>query len=70
MTTLIVDIKDSADAKKIADALRLMESVTDIRVEEKKTFAEASAECNAVPLETFIEELRVRVKQRYADAKG
>jgi len=34
MTTLIIDIKDSSAAKKIADALRLMDSVTNITIEE------------------------------------
>lgn len=35
MTTLIVNIKDNTDAQKIADVLRLMDSVLDITVEEK-----------------------------------
>jgi hypothetical protein len=37
---------------------------------EKKNFDEAVAECNAVPLETFIVELKKRVKERYKNAKG
>ena len=67
MTTLIVNIKDSADAKKIADALRLMESVTDITVEEKKkTFKEAAAECNAVSLKTFDQMFADEIKKAYS----
>lgn len=34
MTTLIIDIQNSDDAKKIADALRLMKSVGNITVRE------------------------------------
>lgn len=54
MTTLIVNIKDSADAKKIADALRLMESVTDITFEEKAVskWDQAIAE-GAITLDEF-----------------
>lgn len=35
MTTLIIDIKDRRDAKKIADALRLMDSVMKITIAEE-----------------------------------
>jgi hypothetical protein len=37
---------------------------------EKKSFDEAVADCNAVPLEAFIAELKTRVKKRYHNAKG
>ena len=37
---------------------------------EKKSFEEAVAECNAVPLDSFIIELKKRVKQRYQNAKS
>jgi hypothetical protein len=37
---------------------------------EKTSFEEAVAECNAVPVETFIDELKKRVKARYKNAKG
>ena len=36
----------------------------------KKNFDEAVADCNAVPLETFITELKKRVKKRYLNAKS
>jgi vacuolar-type H+-ATPase subunit H len=36
----------------------------------KKSFEEASAECNAVSLDTFITELKQRVKERYQNAKS
>ena len=36
----------------------------------KKNFEEAVADCNAVPLETFITELKKRVKERYLNAKS
>ena len=37
---------------------------------DKKKFEEAVADCNAVPLETFITELKKRVKERYQNAKS
>ena len=37
---------------------------------KKKSFEEACAECNAVSVETFINELRKRVTERYRNAKG
>ena len=37
---------------------------------KKKSFEQACAECNAVPVETFFDELRKRVKERYQNAKG
>jgi len=41
-----------------------------VRPVEKKSFEEACAECNAVSVETFINELRKRVTERYRNAKG
>jgi len=41
-----------------------------LRQEKKKSFEEACIECNAVPLEVFINELKKRVKERYQNAKG
>jgi len=37
---------------------------------EKMSFEDAVTECNAVPLETFITELKKRVKERYKNAKS
>ena len=37
---------------------------------EKKSFKKACTECNSVPLETFIDELKKRVKKCYQNAKG
>ena len=69
MTTLIVNIPDSDDARKIADVLDLMDGVADIRIEEKKmSFEQACAECNAVPAEEFFAEVRSRIKERYRNA--
>ena len=41
-----------------------------IEKSEKKKFEEAVADCNAVPLETFITELKKRVKERYQNANS
>ncbi|GEM_PF-6844405 len=35
MTTLIVNIKNSTEARKVADALRLMKSVENVEIEEE-----------------------------------
>ena len=37
---------------------------------KKKSFEEACAECNAVSVDVFFDELRKRVKERYQNAKG
>ena len=41
-----------------------------IEKSEKKKFEEAVTDCNAVHLETFISELKKRVKERYQNAKS
>lgn len=65
MTTLIVNIKNSRDARKIADALRLMDSVTNITVEDedKKSFQQAAEECNAVTVDVFFDKLDAQIKK-------
>ena len=49
---------------------RVRESKWFVRPVEKESFEKACAECNAVPVESFIDELRKRVKERYRNAKG
>ena len=44
--------------------------VSPIAATKKKSFEEAVAECNGVSVETFINELKNRVKERYRNAKG
>ena len=48
----------------------LSTSSRSVEVSEKKSFEEAVVECNAVPLETFITELKKRVRVRYRNAKS
>ena len=44
--------------------LGYLESLPFAKVEkEKKSFAEAAKECNAVPLETFIDALKARIEE-------
>jgi hypothetical protein len=38
MTTMIVDVQNSVDAHKVADALRLMKCVKKISIQENGTF--------------------------------
>ena len=49
---------------------RVRETKWLVRPVEKKSFEEACAECNAAPVEMFIDELRKRVKERYQNAKS
>ncbi|MDF9830751.1 hypothetical protein [Parabacteroides sp. PF5-6] len=65
MTTLIVNIKDSADANKIAEAMRLIKGV--VKVENKKqTFEEAATNCNAVSLDTFNQMFTDEIRKAYS----
>ncbi len=68
MKTFIIE-ENSPQAQGFIEYVRTLPFVRMVE-EKKKSFEEACVECNAVPLETFIDELRTRVKQHYADAKG
>jgi len=50
----------------------LLEFIHSVQVSEPKkmSFEEACAECNAVTIETFINELEKRVKDRYRNEKS
>ena len=41
-----------------------------VRPVAKKSFENAVAECKGVSVDVFIDELRMRVKERYRNAKG
>jgi hypothetical protein len=68
MATIIID-NSSTQAEQLLNYISTLPFVTVVK-EKKKSFAEASAECNAISADEFIDELKTRVKQRYHNAKG
>ena len=67
MTTVIED--NSVQATGFIEYVRTQPFTTTVK-EKKKSFEEACAECNAVTVDFFINELEKRVKQRYQNAKS
>ena len=68
MTTMIIE-ENSVQAKQFIKYARTLPFTTVVGG-KKKSFEEACAECDAVPLDTFIDELKKRVKEGYRNAKG
>ena len=71
MTTMIVSIENSADVGTIAATVRRLNGVAKLEIQnetKKKSFEEACVECNAVPLDTFIDELKASVKEYFDHA--
>jgi len=66
MTTLIIDEK-SPQAKKFLDFARTL-PFTAVVETKKKSFREAAAECEAVSVDTFIDELQRQLKEHYDNA--
>jgi hypothetical protein len=63
MDTVVIKDFNSKEQLLSAPMYQVIES-------KKKNFEEAATDCNAVPLETFITELKKRVKERYLNAKS
>ena len=64
MTTGLID-------GNIVEANRFVDYTRNTIIENKKmNFEEACAECNAVSVDFFIEELQKKVKERYRNAKS
>jgi hypothetical protein len=68
MTTVIIE-DNNVQATGFIKYARTQPFTTIVK-EEKKSFEEACAECNAVTVDYFINELEKRVKQRYQNAKS
>ena len=68
MTTVIIE-DNSFQAASFVEYARTLPFATVVE-EKKKSFEEACAECNAVSVDFFINELEKRVKQRYQNAKS
>lgn len=61
MTTIIIE-ENSPQAKKLLEYIKTLPFATVVE-EKKKSFREAAAECNAVPVKEFTDELRQRIEQ-------
>jgi hypothetical protein len=67
MTTLIIR-EDSPEARHFLEYAKTLPFVEEQT--EKKSFEEASIECNAISLEEFSNMLKERITQRYHNAKS
>lgn len=61
MTTIIIE-ENSPQAKQLLEYIKTLPFATVIE-EKKKSFREASEECNAVSAKAFTDELRHRIDQ-------
>jgi len=68
MTTVYIE-DNSVQAERFVEFTRTMPFATVVE-EKKQSFAEACAECNAITVDEFIDELEKRVRQRYHNAKS
>jgi hypothetical protein len=67
MTTVFIE-DYGVQSQNLIEHIRSFPFTTVVE-KEKKSFEEACAECNAVTVDEFIDELEKRVKQRYQNAK-
>ena len=63
MTTMIIE-DNSVQAKHFINFARTLPFATVVET-KKKSFEEACAECNAVSVDTFFDELDERIKRRF-----
>ena len=68
MKTLVFN-DSSFQAQQLLNYISTLPFVTVVE-EQKKSFAEAVAECNATSVDEFVGELKKRVKQRYNNARS
>jgi hypothetical protein len=66
MTTIIIE-ESSLQAKQLLEYIKTLPFVTVVD-KEKKSFREAAEECNAVPVDTFFDELDNRIKKHFHHA--
>ena len=62
MTTIIIE-ESSLQAKQLLEYIKTLPFA--MVVEEKKKISEAVKECNAVPVSTFVGELRQQVNEHF-----
>jgi len=68
MTTVLIE-ENNVQAKSFVEYARSLPFATVVE-KKKKSFEEACAECNAVTVDVFIDELEKRIKQRYRHEKS
>jgi len=66
MTTVLIDNND-VQAKSFVEYARTLPFATVVE-KKKKSFEEACAECNAVTVDVFIDELKASVKEYFSHA--
>lgn len=66
MTTIIIE-ENSPQAKKLLEYIKTLPFAKVIE-EKKKNFHEAAAECNAVSVDVFFDELDENIKKRFSNA--
>lgn len=66
MTTIIIE-ENSPQAKKLLEYIKTLPFVTVVE-EKKKSFQEAAAECNAVSVDDFFDELNNGIRKRFENA--
>lgn len=66
MTTIIIE-ENSPQAKKLLEYIKTLPFAKVIE-EKKKNFREAAAECNAVSVDEFFNELDENIKKRFSNA--
>jgi ribosomal protein L34E len=63
METMVIEDKD-VQTKRFVEYARTP-SATVIGIEKKKSFEEACAECNAITVDVFIDELNASIKEYF-----
>ena len=63
MTTILID-DSNVQTNKFIDYVRTLPFATIVET-KKKSFREASKECNAVSVDTFFDKLDERIKKRF-----
>ena len=68
MTTIIIE-ENSPQAKQLLEYIKTLPYATVVE-EKKKNFRKAVAECNAVTVDDFFDELDNRIKKSYENARS
>ena len=64
MTTIIIE-DNSPQARSLLEYIKTLPFAT---VVEEKSFQDAAAECNAVTVDEFFDELNASIRKRFEDA--
>ena len=66
MTTIIIE-ESSLQAKQLLEYIKTLPFATIVE-KKKESFSEAAKECNAVTVDTFFDELDIRIKKKFNHA--